>query len=148
MVRNMEQRVIELLDQANVEFVEGSSRTSDKCVVQLRCKTVHQHTTEVIWSNLKQRPYCIKCGDNNKSLAMYVPLYQYDLQGIFVQGYNELGDILDHTSAQLYAIKKAALKGGKAYGHIWSILAPVDGILNKQKERTAVEADVIEKLNL
>ena len=148
MVKNIEERVNAVLEEANMEFVEGSTRTSDKSKVQLRCKTVHQHTTEVIWSNLKQRPYCNKCGKNNKSLAMYVPIYQYDLNNGFVRRYNELGDIPDYTPAKLYAIKMAALKGGKAHGHIWSILAPVNGMLDKEKERTAVEADIIEKLDL
>ena len=145
-----DQKVNEQLERANMEFVEGSRRDGDKSKVILRCKTVHRHTTEVIWSNFKQRPYCNKCGLNNQSLASHIPIYQYELNNRFIRKFNELSDIPDSNPAMLYAIKKNALKqkGNKAYGYIWSILAPVNGHLDETKERTTVEADIIEKLNI
>jgi len=39
-------------------------------------------------------------------------------------------------------------KRRSAGGYLWSILAPVDGRLNEQKERTPIETDIIEKLKI
>ena len=138
------------LEQANMELVEGSTRVKDKSKVLLRCKTIYQHETEVIWSNFKQRPYCNKCGINYRALASNIPIYKYDLNKGFVAKYNSLGDIPDSNAAMLYAIKMNALKknGKKAYDHIWSILAPVNGMLDEKKQRTPIEADIIDKLKI
>ena len=145
-----DQKVNEHLKIANMEFVEGSNREGDKSKVLLRCKTLYQHTSEVIWSNFKQRPYCPKCGSNNGSLASHIPIYKYDLDNRFVSRFNVIGDIPNSTAPKIYAIKNVALKrkGRKAYDHIWSFLAPVNGMLDEQKERTPIEADIIEKLQI
>lgn len=142
-----DKKVNDLLEQANMEFVEGSTRKDDKSNVLLRCKTVYQHVVEIKWSNLKQRPYCNKC----RTLAVNVPIYQYDLNNRFIAKFNELADVAAaFPDMNRNMIKNVYLKKKlkTAYGYIWSILAPVNGKLREDKKYTLLEADFIEKQGL
>lgn len=134
------------LDQGNMEFVE--SYNSHNKIQVLRCKTVFQHVVHISWDNYNIRTYCNKC----KTLMNYIPIHQYDMDGKWIATYSELEELRStYPEMNMDMVKNVMKKKKKyksAYSFKWSILAPVNGVLNESKPFTDIELAIMEKVGI
>lgn len=135
-----------VLDKGNMEFVKPYNNRNKTQV--LRCKTVFQHVVHISWDNFKSRTYCNKC----KTLMNYIPIHQYDMDGKWIATYSELEELRStYPEMNMDTIKNVMKKKKKcksSYSYKWSILSPVNGVLNESKSFTDIELAIMEKTGI